>query len=148
MHAEAVTPNPEPKMLGDSQKDAQEEEAHKDNTFLTGANIEEKLDDEAIDNIENSQALVEQNLVNNPAMKRRGQSQSFQGSIKSHKRTQSQGSSLAQSRYRNIPTENIKFQQFIDLIFDSNMNKDDMKFEILNYTQALETNYTETIKNL
>lgn len=28
------------------------------------------------------------------------------------------------------------------------MNKDDMKFEILNYTQALETNYTETIKNL
>ena len=55
---------------------------------------------------------------------------------------------MAQSRYRNIPTENIKFQQFIDLIFDSNMNKDDMKFEILNYTQALETNYTETIKNL
>ena len=28
------------------------------------------------------------------------------------------------------------------------MNKEDMKFEILNYTQALETNYTETIKNL
>ena len=28
------------------------------------------------------------------------------------------------------------------------MSKDDMKFEILNYTQALETNYTETIKNL
>ena len=52
------------------------------------------------------------------------------------------------SRYRNIPTENIKFQQFVDLLFDSNMNKDDMKFEILNYTQALETNYTETIKNL
>lgn len=28
------------------------------------------------------------------------------------------------------------------------MNKEDMKFEILNYTQALETNYTDTIKNL
>ena len=28
------------------------------------------------------------------------------------------------------------------------MNKEDMKFEILNYTQALETNYTETIKGL
>ena len=42
----------------------------------------------------------------------------------------------------------MKFQQFIDLLFESNMNKEDMKFEILNYTQALETNYTETIKNL
>lgn len=68
---------------------------------------------------------------------------------KGHKRTKSQGSSLVSgSRYRNIPTENIKFQQFVDLLFDSNMNKEDMKFEILNYTQALETNYTETIKNL
>lgn len=28
------------------------------------------------------------------------------------------------------------------------MNKEDMKFEILNYTQALETNYTESIKDL
>lgn len=52
------------------------------------------------------------------------------------------------SRYRNIPTENMKFQQFIDLLFESNMNKEEMKFEILNYTQALETNYNDTIKNL
>lgn len=48
----------------------------KDNTFLTGANIDEKLDDlheSNIDNIENSQAIVEQNLLNNPQLnKRRG----------------------------------------------------------------------------
>lgn len=53
----------------------------KDNTFLTGANIEEKLEkleDDNIDNVENSQAIVEQNLMNNPTMqKRRGQSQTF-----------------------------------------------------------------------
>lgn len=63
-----------------------------------------------------------------------------------HKRTQSQGATLKESRYRNIPTENVKFQQFIDLIFESKMKKDDVKFEILNYVQALETNYNETIK--
>lgn len=43
----------------------------KDNTFLTGANIEEKLDQidqENLDNVENSQAIVEQNLMNNPTM--------------------------------------------------------------------------------
>lgn len=50
------------------------------------------------------------------------------------------------SRYRNIPSENLKFQQFIDLIFESKMPKDDIKFEIINYVQALETNYNDTIK--
>lgn len=53
-----------------------------------------------------------------------------------------------QSRYRNIPTENIKFQQFIDLIFDSQMDKEEIKFQILNYNQSLETNYNETIKSV
>ena len=64
-----------PMMLGNSQDDPViKEENLKDNTFLTGANIEEKLDDDAIDNDENAQALVEQNLMNNPSMahKRRG----------------------------------------------------------------------------
>ena len=50
------------------------------------------------------------------------------------------------SRYRDIPTENMKFQQFIDLIFESRMKKDDVKFEILNYVQALETNYNGSIQ--
>ena len=44
-----------PMMLGHSQEDPTiKEENLKDNTFLTGANIEEKLDDDAIDNEENS----------------------------------------------------------------------------------------------
>lgn len=50
-----------------------------------------------------------------------------------------------ESRYRHIPSENLKFQQFIDLIFESRMEKDDVKFEIINYVQALETNYNDTI---
>ena len=105
-----------------------------------------------LDNMENSQALVEQSLMNNPLNKRRG-NQSLQGKPTSkknmHKRTQSQGAGLVNaSRYRNIPTENIKFQQFIDLIFDSQMDKEEIKFQILNYNQSLETNYNETIKNV
>lgn len=47
-----------------------------------------------------------------------------------HKRTQSQGASFignTGSRYKNIPTDNIKFQQFIDLLFESKMSKEDMK---------------------
>ena len=63
-----------------------------------------------------------------------------------HKRAQSQGLSLKVSRYRDIPTENIKFQQFIDLIFESKMKKEDVKFEILNYVQTLETNYNASIQ--
>lgn len=51
-----------------------------------------------------------------------------------------------ESHYKNIASENLKFQQFIDLIFESKMNKDDVKFEILNYVQALETNYNEALK--
>lgn len=44
----------EPMMLGDQTPENQPDENLKDNTFLTGANIEEKLDDDAIDNVENS----------------------------------------------------------------------------------------------
>ena len=114
---------------------------------MTGANIDE---DQNIDSIENSQALVEQNLMaNNSINRRRGVNQSFQMNRSQtskkalHARTKSQG---IESRYRNIPSENIKFQQFIDLIYESKMSKDDQKFEIMNYVQALETNYNETIK--
>lgn len=52
------------------------------------------------------------------------------------------------SKYRHIQTENIKFNKFLELIFKSKMNKDDIKDEILKYVQALETNYTDTIKDL
>ena len=53
MHAETVTEKQEPKMLGNTPDEVEVEDVQKDNTFLTGANIEEKLDDDAIDNVEN-----------------------------------------------------------------------------------------------
>ncbi len=52
------------------------------------------------------------------------------------------------SRYRHIPTENIKFTKFLELIFKSKMTKDDISEEINKYVQALETNYNEAIKEL
>jgi hypothetical protein len=63
------------------------------------------------------------------------------------KRTYSQGGQFTgQSRYAKIPSENMKFQQFVDLIFESRMAKEEIKFEIMNYVQALETNYNDAIK--
>lgn len=47
-----------------------------------------------------------------------------------------------------MPTENAKFTKFLDLILSSKMSKDDVKEEIIKYVQALETNYTETFKEL
>lgn len=38
-----------------------------------------------------------------------------------------------QSRYRHIPTENIKFIKFLELLFKSKMNKDEIRDEILKY---------------
>lgn len=53
-----------------------------------------------------------------------------------------------QSRYRHIPTVNMKFEKFIDLIFNSKMKEDDIKTEIIGYMQVLETHYTQAIKDL
>ena len=53
-----------------------------------------------------------------------------------------------QSRYRNIPTTNVKFQKFMELIFRSKMPGDDIKEEIIKYVQALETSYTDAIRDL
>ena len=52
------------------------------------------------------------------------------------------------SRYRNIPTTNVKFQKFMDLIFKSKMPADNIKDEIVKYVQALETSYTDAIRDL
>ena len=49
---------------------------------------------------------------------------------------------------RNIPTTNVKFQKFIDLIFKSRMPTDDVRDEIIKYVQALETSYTDAIRDL
>ena len=53
-----------------------------------------------------------------------------------------------ESRYKKIPTENIKFSQFLDLIFKAKMDLDDKKDEIQKYVQALETNYNDKIREL
>jgi len=52
------------------------------------------------------------------------------------------------SRYRHIPTQNIKFEKFIDLIFASRMSSRDIRDEIVKYVQALETSYTDAIRDL
>lgn len=53
-----------------------------------------------------------------------------------------------QSRYRYIQTENVKFEKFMELISKSKMKPGDIKEEIVKYVQSLETNYTNTIKEL
>lgn len=58
------------------------------------------------------------------------------------------GLASVESRYRNIPTDNMKFKRFMDLIFDSKMSKSDQKEEILRYVQLLETNYNATIRDM
>lgn len=52
------------------------------------------------------------------------------------------------SRYRFIPTENIKFEKFMTLIFKSKMRPEEIRDEIMKYVQAIETNYNETIRML
>jgi hypothetical protein len=52
------------------------------------------------------------------------------------------------SRYRHIPTQNLKFSNFLDVIFKSKMDKEDVKGEINKYVEALETNYTDAIRDL
>ena len=50
-----------------------------------------------------------------------------------------------QSQYKAIPSENLKFQQFSDLLFNCRMSKEDIKFEIISYVQTLETSLNDTI---
>lgn len=86
----------------------------------------------SIDTFENSQALVEQNLINNTDFKR-GQKPHKTRRMKAVKSEMTIMKSSEVSQYRNIPTENLKFQQFIDLMFESKMSKDNKKFEIMQY---------------
>lgn len=52
------------------------------------------------------------------------------------------------SKYRHPVTENIKFERFIELVFNSQMDAPEIKDEILKYVQAIETNYMATITDL
>jgi len=47
-----------------------------------------------------------------------------------------------------IPTENLKFSQFLDIIFNSKLSADEVKNETREYVQILETNYTNKISEL
>lgn len=47
-----------------------------------------------------------------------------------------------------IPTENLKFDQFLDILFSSQMNHDEIQSEIKNYVCVLETNYNDKIVEL
>ena len=47
-----------------------------------------------------------------------------------------------------IPTDNLKFNQFMDILFSSRMTRDDIKDEACSYIQVLETNYSDKITQL
>lgn len=72
----------------------------------------------------------------------------FAGSVMQSKGTARAQTRSPTSRYRLIPTENLKFQKFIDLIYSSKMTPDEQKEEIVKYVSLLETNYNQTIRDL
>ena len=47
-----------------------------------------------------------------------------------------------------IPTENFKFKEFLEIVFGSQMTKEEIKCETRDYVQVLETNYTDKIREL
>ena len=67
----------------------------------------------------------------------------------SHKRAVSNAAG-ATSRYKQgmIPTENLKFNQFLEILFNSQMTQAEIKNETKDYVQVLETNYTDKIREL
>jgi hypothetical protein len=66
-----------------------------------------------------------------------------------HKRVKSViGSAGITSRYANIPTENPKFREFLNVLFSTKMSDEDKKREAISYLEALETNYMSMIKDL
>ena len=52
------------------------------------------------------------------------------------------------STYLNLPTQNVKFEKFCELMFASGMQNDRIQSEVVKYMQALETNYCDTIRDL
>ena len=60
-----------------------------------------------------------------------GPGPAFVNSLMESNMKQTQGS--PQSRYKNIPSENLKFQRFIDLIYKSQMNHEEIQNEIIMY---------------
>jgi hypothetical protein len=79
-----------------------------------------------------------------------GQSSYFDSKMMVSKRLDSKRAATRSpmSRYKNIATRNTKFEKFIELIFKSRMQPQDIKDEIIKYVQALETSYTDAIRDL
>ena len=52
------------------------------------------------------------------------------------------------SRYRQgvIPTTNLRFEQFLEIVFGSKMTKDELQREICEYVKVLETGYNQKIE--
>lgn len=71
------------------------------------------------------------------------------GYTTTHKRAISNAAGVG-SRYKQgmIPTENLKFNQFLEILFNSQMTQNEIKNETRDYVQVLETNYTDKIREL
>jgi len=74
----------------------------------------------------------------------------FKTAHSTSKRSASHISPCAGSGYAKgmIPTENLKFSQFLDIIHNSKLTADEMKQETRDYVQILETSYTDKIREL
>ena len=59
------------------------------------------------------------------------------------------GHKAMNSRYKQgtIPTDNLKFSQFLEILFTSGMTKAEIQTETQGYVQVLETNYTDKIRD-
>jgi hypothetical protein len=51
------------------------------------------------------------------------------------------------SRYRQgaIPTANLRFDQFLDIVFGTKMTRDEVRTEVQEYVRHLETTYNQKI---
>lgn len=52
------------------------------------------------------------------------------------------------SHYHMIPTQNIKYEAFLDMLFSTNYDEDKKKHELVLYMQAVETRFTSICKEL
>ena len=62
--------------------------------------------------------------------------------------TQGRNTRSPLSNYHNIPTQNIKYEAFLDMLFSSNYDDDRRKTELKLYMQAVETRFNNISKEL
>jgi hypothetical protein len=121
------------------------------NTFMT--------DVKGLHDPQHSQLHPEQNFPKQPGGNQEisqiygdttAQSSYFESKLIPSKRLDPKRSSTRSpmSQYRHIATKNTKFEKFVDLIFKSKMETFEIKEEIIKYVQALETSYTDAIRDL